>query len=128
MSLPVVVHFNQRFCLFFNTDRLLNDQVQQVRHLNNDVIRRVLGVINEPLMNAIVTKMSASMGRSGNSFRKSEGVDTASQGSCRNTPVFTEPLKGVTKQSGRRPCLLLQTRRHKRLHFCQQRRPRLRSR
>ena len=21
MSLPVVVHFNQRFCLFFNTDR-----------------------------------------------------------------------------------------------------------
>lgn len=44
MSLPVVVHFNQRFCLFFNTDRLLNDQVQQVRHLNNDVIRRVLGV------------------------------------------------------------------------------------
>nr|DAR32947.1 MAG TPA: hypothetical protein [Caudoviricetes sp.] len=102
MSLPVVVHFNQRFCLFFNTDRLLNDQVQQVRHLNNDVIRRVLGVINEPLMNAIVTKMSASMGRSGNSFRKSEGVDTASQGSCRNTPVFTEPLKGVTKQSGGR--------------------------
>ena len=80
MSLPVVVHFNQRFCLFFNTDRLLNDQVQQVRHLNNDVIRRVLGVINEPLMNAIVTKMSASVGRGGNSFRKSEGVDTLKAG------------------------------------------------
>lgn len=99
MSLSIVVHVHQRFCLFFNTDRLLNDQVQKFRHLNNDVIRRILGVINEPLMNAVVPKMSACMSGIGNSFRKSKSVDTTCQGSCRNASVFTESLQGVTKQS-----------------------------
>lgn len=61
MSFPVVMLVHQLFCLLFKPNRLFNDQVKQVRHLNNDFVCCIFVVVNKSFVNSVVTKMSASM-------------------------------------------------------------------
>ena len=99
MSLPVVVHFNQRFCLLLESNCLIDDQIQKTRHLIDDFKRSFFVVIDKAFVNAVITKVTAGVSGFSKLLRKTKSINSGSQIATFDVSVFTESFKRKAQQA-----------------------------